>query len=46
MTEKKAILTAVDKFSRFAQVEILRSRAVKDAKELFRELLLLTMKIF
>lgn len=39
-TEKKAILTAVDKFSKFAQARILKSRAVEDVKEPLRELLL------
>ena len=40
MTEKEAILTAIDKFSKFARGRILRSRVVEDVKEPLRELLL------
>ena len=40
MTEKKAILTAIEKFSKFAQIRIMRSRTVKDVKEPLKQLLL------
>lgn len=40
MTEGKVILTAIDKFSKFAQARILKSRSVEDVKEPLRDLLL------
>lgn len=40
ITEKKIILTAIDKFSKFAQTRMLRSRAIEDVKEPLRELIL------
>lgn len=40
ITEKKSILTAIDKFSKLAQVKILKSRSTEDIKEPLRELLL------
>lgn len=40
LTEKKPILTAIDKFSKYAQARILKSRATVDVKETLREILL------
>lgn len=40
LTEKKPILTAIDKFSKYAQVKLLNSRAAVDVKEPLREILL------
>lgn len=40
ITEKKTVLTAIDKFSKYAQVRLLKSRATEDLKEPLREILL------
>lgn len=40
ITGKKTVLTAIDKFSKFAQARILKSRSVEDVKEPLREMLL------
>lgn len=40
ITEKKSILTAIDKFSKYAQVRLLSSRATVDVKDPLREILL------
>lgn len=40
LTEKRAILTAIDKFSKYAQAKILNSRATVDVKEPLRKILL------
>ena len=40
MAEKKAILTAIEKFSKFAQIRIIKSRTVKDIKGPLKQLLL------
>lgn len=39
MTDKNIVLTAIDKFSKYAQVKILKSRAIEHVKEPLRELL-------
>lgn len=39
-TGKKTILTAIDKFSKYAQVKILKSRATEDIKEPLREIII------
>ena len=39
-TEKNLVLTAIDKFSKYAQAKILKSRAIEDIKEPLRELIL------
>lgn len=40
LTDKKIVLTALDKFSKYAQAKILESRAAADIKEPLREILL------
>ena len=41
MTEKNAILRAINKFSMFAHARILKSPAIEDVKERLRDLLFL-----
>lgn len=40
ITERKPVLTAIDKFSKYAQAKVLQSRATTDIKEPLREILL------
>ncbi|CAD7015210.1 unnamed protein product [Ceratitis capitata] len=39
-TEKKLILTAIDKFSKYAQVKIIQSKAIEHIKDPIRELMI------
>lgn len=40
ITEKTSVLTAIDKFSKYAQAKILKSRSAEDIKEPLRELVI------
>lgn len=40
LTDKKTVLTAIDKFSKYAQTKIVDSRAAEDLKQPLREILL------
>jgi len=40
ITEKNSVLTGIDKFSKYAQVKILQSRAAEDIKNPLREMLI------
>lgn len=39
ITENKLVLTSIDKFSKYAQVRVLKSRAVEDIRQPLREIL-------